>query len=85
MEEETEDDQAPATAHDVEDGIVGSENAPSTSVTGAITERTPLIKRDASKTSLRRKPRRMSSAAGEPHGDATVTQAVLMVMFNISY
>ena len=47
-----------------------------------VTEQSPLLKHPrARSTSQRRTPRRLSSAAGEQHGDATVTQAVLMVIF----
>lgn len=44
------------------------------------TEQSPLLKRARSRSiSRRRHSRKHSSTAGERHGDATVTQAVLMV------
>lgn len=47
---------------------------------GATTERSSLLKRANSRsTSNRRQSRRRSSSASGHHGDATVTQAVLMV------
>ena len=47
-----------------------------------MTEQSPLLKRPRARSTTRRKhSRRLSSAAGEQHGDATVTQAVLMVTF----
>lgn len=80
MEEEEEEidvSQAAARADNIENGTV---TIPAVSEAQEIpTDRTSLIKRDLSKASVRRRPRRTSSAVGEPHGDATVTQAVLMV------
>ncbi|GJJ08351.1 hypothetical protein Clacol_002562 [Clathrus columnatus] len=80
-DEETMEPQATARTNNIEHGTVTFENAPTTSETqGVVTEESPLIKRDVSKGSTRRRPRRMSSAVGEPHGDASVTQAVLMLL-----
>ena len=46
------------------------------------TEQSPLLKRARSRSVSRRiHARRLSGAGGERHGDATVTQAVLMVEF----
>ena len=48
------------------------------SLRGAPSEHEPLLTRAASKRSISKTMRRRRSSAG-PHGDATVTQAVLMV------
>ncbi|KAF8519583.1 transmembrane amino acid transporter protein-domain-containing protein [Gautieria morchelliformis] len=88
-EEEDEVDEAMLRANTLENGHPQSHAvgfSQSTTLVDAhvqplATEQSPLLKHARGRsTSRRRHSRRLSCAAGEQHGDATVTQAVLMLL-----
>ncbi|KAF8525908.1 transmembrane amino acid transporter protein-domain-containing protein [Hysterangium stoloniferum] len=85
-EELDEGDQAILRANTLENGltlpteIAFSAPIPTESLAVDFMEQTPLLKRAGSRSLSRRRSRRLSSAHGEQHGDATETQAVLMLL-----